>query len=72
MQGEADAEEYEAPGTDFLGLATAWFAHKMAKVGICSAPRCCGCLVTEVVLPHCAGDFPPVRGSGILYGLRSN
>ena len=27
VQGEVEAEDYGEPGTDFRGLATAWFAH---------------------------------------------
>lgn len=72
VQEEVEAEEYGELGADFMGLATAWFAHKTAKVGISGALRCCGCFVKEFMLPCHAGDFPPLQGSEILYILQNN
>lgn len=44
-------------------------AHKQQQtvIGFSGMLRCCGCLVA---LPHCAGDFSALRGSGLLQILQ--
>lgn len=68
-RGEVEAEEHGEQGADFMGLATVWFAHKMAKIGISGAPRCR--LVRGCASPSRRG-LPSLRGSGILYVLQDN